>query len=611
MQSDQKKSSAPNRATAFEGQPPAARSAGVKRLGDLLLEKGAVTERDVANAAAMQREVGGLFGQALLRLGAVTEETLLEVLSEQLSLQIVDEVALPLEQIATFDTAAELGLPSSWLHDHRAAVWAEYGPGAENGRKLIVVAAHPLDTALREAIDSACFARENDPELRFQSVEYRLASNQTVEIAMARQQRLAAETSDDEDFADATRLREMAEEAPVIDFVNNVFALALKENASDIHLEAFEHSFRVRYRVDGVLVTRQSQSRSRFDAVSSRIKLLAGMDIAERRLPQDGRHTIRFAGNEIDLRVSSVPSSWGESLVIRLLRKKSELPDMEGLGLSGATRDALEDLLKNPNGIILVTGPTGSGKSTTLYRSLERLNDGVRKIITIEDPVEYDVAGVTQIQVKPDIGYNFASGLRAILRQDPDIIMVGEIRDGETAKIAAQAALTGHLVLSTLHTNSSLAAVTRLTDIGLEPFLIGDSVRGLIAQRLVRRLCAKCARRELNDDGEALLRQRFESGARIGPALQQAPAWRRAIGCDACDGTGYDGRVAIFEIVKVNDPMREAIIRRAPLSELFAIAREQGFTTLFEDALIKARSGITSYVEAVRVCGGDIDIPKQ
>ena len=581
------------------------------RVGEILLAAGAVTERDIANAAAMQREVGGLFGQALLRLGAVTEETLLDALSAQLSLAIADEGNLPLESITAFDAAAELGLPAAWFLNRKAAAWTEIAhDGATAHRTLVVIAAHPLDPELREAIDSACYARENDAELRIDAVEYRLAGAQTIEMATARQQSFAAEISDDDEFADASRLREMAEEAPVIDFVNNVFAMALKENASDIHLEAFEHSFRVRYRVDGVLVTRQTQSRGRFDAVSSRIKLLAGMDIAERRLPQDGRHTIRFAGNEIDLRVSSVPSSWGESLVIRLLRKKSELPDIEGLGLTGANREALDELLKNPNGILLVTGPTGSGKSTTLYRSLERLNDGIRKIITIEDPVEYDVTGVTQIQVKPDIGYNFASGLRAILRQDPDIIMVGEIRDGETAKIAAQAALTGHLVLSTLHTNSSLAAITRLTDIGLEPFLIGDSVRGLIAQRLVRRLCRKCSQPEDNAEGEAMLQNRLAAGARIQASLDNKPAWRRAIGCEACDQTGYEGRVAIFEIAKVDDPMREAIIRRAPLSELFAIVRRQGFTTLFEDALLKARSGLTSYAEAVRVCGGDVDIPK-
>ncbi len=368
---------------------------------------------------------------------------------------------------------------------------------------------------------------------------------------------------------------------------------------------SFEHKFQVRYRIDGVLHTKQNEPRSRFDAVASRVKLLSGMDIAERRLPQDGRQTIRFAGQEIDLRVSSLPGSWGESLVMRLLRKESELPDLESLGLEGRSKAVLQNLLSNPNGVILVTGPTGSGKSTTLYRSLIGLNDGIRKIITIEDPVEYDMDGIVQIQTKANIGYTFARGLRAILRQDPDIIMVGEIRDGETATIAAQAALTGHLVLSTLHTNSALAAVARLIDIGLEPYMVASAVRGLAAQRLVRRLCPHCSVPDKSTDGEERIWQMAETGTQIGPAIKGKAKWRKAKGCSLCSQTGYLGRVALFEVVQIDDALADAVQERASLQQLLHIARGQGFLTLLEDGIIKAREGVTTLDEVIRVCGAD------
>ena len=398
----------------------------------------------------------------------------------------------------------------------------------------------------------------------------------------------------------------MAEEAPVIDFVNRVFSMALKDNASDIHIEPFEHKFQVRYRIDGVLHTRQTEPRSRFDAVSSRIKLLSGMDIAERRLPQDGRQSVRFSGQDIDLRVSSLPGSWGESLVMRLLRKENELPDLESLGLEGHANEVLQGLLSHPNGVILVTGPTGSGKSTTLYRSLQGLNDGVRKIITIEDPVEYDMDGIIQIQTNANIGYTFAKGLRAILRQDPDIIMVGEIRDGETATIAAQSALTGHLVLSTLHTNSALAAVARLIDIGLEPYMIISAVRGFAAQRLLRRLCSNCSTSVKSPEGEDKVWEIIKTSGINPPELKQKPQWRAPKGCSLCSYTGYLGRVAIFEVATVNESLSEAIMKNASLTQLVKTARDQGFLTLIEDGILKARAGVTTLDEVFRVCGAEM-----
>ena len=582
-------------------------------IGEMLKDRGLISDKDLAQALAMQAEVGGLLGQALQRLGAVTEEALLEVLAEQLDLPVAASHMLPDNMNAFTDAASVLNLPPSWFLAHRAVAWFEPPTNEKSTarRTLFVVAADPLNLELRERLDVEVMRRaatvseidDGGTSAEQARIVYLLASNQMIDMCLARIQRSVSAGDDDDEFADVTRLREMAEEAPVIDFVNNLLATALKENASDVHVEAFEHSFVVRYRIDGVMHTRQTQSRARFDAIASRIKLIGGMDIAERRLPQDGRHTVRFAGNDIDLRISSVPSTWGESLVLRLLRKQSELPDLQGLGLTGRTGAVLDEILKSPNGVMLVTGPTGSGKSTTLYRGLESIDDGYRKIITIEDPVEYDIQGITQIQVKPEIGYDFANGLRAILRQDPDVIMVGEICDGETARIAAQAALTGHFVLSTLHTNSALAAVTRLEDIGLEPFLIGASVRGLMAQRLVRRLCDNCAIEEESDVGEALLAQAVRDGAPLDPP--QRRRWRAAAGCEACENTGYRGRIAVAEIVKLEDELREAIVTGASSQKLFSIAREQGFLTLFEDGLQKAAEGLTTIAEVRRVCGGE------
>ena len=581
-------------------------------IGEMLKDRGLISDKDLAQALAMQAEVGGLLGQALQRLGAVTEEALLEALADQLDLPVAASHMLPDNMSAFTDAADALNLPSSWFLALRAVAWFDPPLGEKSAvrRTLFVIAGDPLNPGLRERLDveimrRAATVRDSEDENPGEPprIVYLLASNQMIDMCLSRIQRSVSASDDDDELADVTRLREMAEEAPVIDFVNNLLATALKENASDVHVEAFEHSFVVRYRIDGVMHTRQTQSRARFDAIASRIKLIGGMDIAERRLPQDGRHTVRFAGNDIDLRISSVPSTWGESLVLRLLRKQSELPDLQGLGLTGRTGVVLDEILKSPNGVMLVTGPTGSGKSTTLYRGIESIDDGYRKIITIEDPVEYDIGGITQIQVKPEIGYDFANGLRAILRQDPDVIMVGEIRDGETARIAAQAALTGHFVLSTLHTNSALAAVTRLEDIGLEPFLIGASVRGLMAQRLVRRLCDHCAVEEDCEVGEAMLSQAVRDGAPLNPPLR--PRWRKAVGCEACENTGYRGRIAVAEIVKLEDEMREAIVTGASVQKLFSIARGQGFLTLFEDGLLKAAEGMTTLAEVRRVCGDE------
>ena len=568
----------------------------IMRLSDILLNKGLITDLDHRQALRMQEEVGGLIGQALMRLGALSEEDLLQALSEQLSLPIIttDEISQIPDDYS--QARRRLNLSSKWLSAHKCAIWC-----TEKEGEISIIAQDTLNPNLREGLESQAFEKNI-------KLNYYIAGSQVLDVAMRHVSQDDEQSSDRFTDDDTSRLREMAEEAPVIDFVNRVFSMALKENASDIHIEPFEHKFIVRYRIDGVLHTRQTDSRTRFDAIASRIKLLSGMDIAERRLPQDGRQTIRFSGQEIDLRVSSLPGSWGESLVLRLLRKENELPDLQALGLAGHASEVIKDLLNHPNGVILVTGPTGSGKSTTLYQSLQGLNDGVQKIITIEDPVEYDMDGIIQIQTNANIGYTFAKGLKAILRQDPDIIMIGEIRDGETATIAAQAALTGHLVLSTLHTNSSLAAVARLVDIGLEPFMIVSAVRGFAAQRLVRRLCSNCSVPVKNPEGEDKIWKMVEAGRVISDQLTEKPEWRAPKGCKLCNDTGYLGRIAIFEAAKVDEALSDAILKGVSLRQLEKIARPQGFITLLEDGILKARSGVTTLSEVFRVCGTDKDI---
>lgn len=581
-----------------------------RRIGDILLERGFVTATDVERAARYQGEIGALFGQALLRLGAVSEDVLLSALSDQLGLPVLTPDQLPDAPSLYRQAAVALGVSVDWLLLHDTVLWYAPGPGetssledmedspAESappdfsGRTLIVFARSPMDPALHETL-----SRHAQGE-----VQIVLGPNRLLDTALAGL-RSAGRVQSRDDMDDAQRLREMAEEAPVIDFVNGVFEDALQRRASDIHIEPFESHFQIRFRVDGVLHQMQTLPRARFDAVASRIKLLSNMDIAERRLPQDGRQSVRFAGQDIDLRVSSLPGAWGESLVLRLLRKQQELPSLEGLGLEGHAMSVFQQLIAEPNGVILVTGPTGSGKSTTLYRGLELVNDGERKIITIEDPVEYDMAGITQVQARSEIGYTFAKGLRAILRQDPDVIMIGEIRDGETASISAQAALTGHLVLSTLHTNSALAAVERLIDLGVEPFLVSSALRGLMGQRLVRRLCEHCARPADADDvrlGEKMLAEARSDGAVGLPAHSQ---WRSADGCHHCGGQGYTGRVAVFEAARVTPALRSAINDRADAAGLLAAARQDGYLTMLEDGLIKASQGVTSIGEILRVLG--------
>lgn len=397
------------------------------------------------------------------------------------------------------------------------------------------------------------------------------------------------------DEEDVAHLRDMASEVPVIRLVNQMLVRALESRASDVHIEPFENQLKVRYRIDGILHEIEAPPRQLKAAVISRLKVLAQLNIAERRLPQDGRIKIRLAGKDVDLRIATVPTLYGESVVIRLLERGQIFTELESLGFPSAILQQFNDMISKPHGMILVTGPTGSGKTTTLYGALQKINDPGKKIITIEDPVEYQLGGVNQIHVKPQIGLTFANGLRSIVRQDPDVIMVGEIRDAETAEIAVQAALTGHLVFSTLHTNDASGAISRLLEMGVQDYLLSSSLLGVLAQRLVRRLCMTCRK-------EVPFSASEDHYPELNPQLGGAPktVWE-AVGCNSCSGTGYLGRVGIFELLAATPAICKIIVQRADAGTIRNLAVQQGMRLLREDGWDKVRQGMTTLAEVLRV----------
>jgi general secretion pathway protein E len=558
-------------------------------IGQILLARGLISEDDLNRGLAFQARFGGRFGAVLVRMGALSESDLLSALSEQLGLPVLDRADIPADPAVILATIERLGQPVEWWLDQEAVVWDDPIEGTVH-----CIARDPLLATLDETVDFA-FGRHR-------KVQWWLALNQDLDLALDTvEQSLKQGRRNVSD--EVGHLRELAEEAPVVELVSNALSQSFNERASDIHIEPQERRFRIRYRIDGVLHTRLTLPRDRFDAVASRVKLLAGMDIAERRLPQDGRTTQRLNGQDVDIRVSALPGTWGESLVLRLLPKQRQQLQLDTLGMEADHRALFATAIKEPNGIILVSGPTGSGKSTTLYAALETVNDGSSNIVTVEDPVEYDIVGVNQVQAHSEIGYTFARALRSILRQDPDIIMIGEIRDLETAQIAVQAALTGHLVFSTIHTNDAVSVFNRLTDMGLEPFLVASVLRVALAQRLVRLLCQRCAQPAPPPPDVVV----SELRAAV-PGYPIASArWRAAGGCPDCHGTGYKGRLGIYEMVPITEPLQQAILRRAPTYEATEIARRAGFRSLRHDGLIKAASGLTSLDEVVRVTGLDVE----
>jgi general secretion pathway protein E len=395
-----------------------------------------------------------------------------------------------------------------------------------------------------------------------------------------------------EEEEDAGHLKTLASEAPIIRLVNLLITRAVESRASDIHIEPFEDELKVRYRIDGVLHEIESTPKRLHAAIVSRVKIMAKLNIAERRLPQDGRIRLRVSGSEVDLRVSTIPVLHGESVVMRILHKEGMVIDLNVLGFPSDMLSSFNRLINKPNGILLVTGPTGSGKTTTLYGALDTLNSPDKKIITVEDPIEYQIKGINQIQVKPQIGLNFANTLRHIVRQDPDIIMIGEIRDLETAEIAIQSALTGHIVFSTLHTNDAPSAITRLLDMGVENFLLSSTVIGILAQRLVRVICPSCKEIDTSSASrEELVRLGMNSSI---------PIYKGA-GCERCANTGYYGRTGIFELLTVDDEIRKLILNNAASNQIREKARERGMVTLMEDGSKKIGAGITTLSELLRV----------
>ncbi len=540
------------------------------RLGEILIERQLITAEDLDRALEIQRERGEKIGKILVDLGFIAMRDVLAALSDQLSVALVALDGPP-------PVAPELeGLAPRFLRQCRVI------PAALKDATLQLAMADPLDFETIQAVRGFTGLK----------VEPALAAEQEILDAIEKyygQDEKAesdSETAGAEAAEDLEHLRDMASEAPVIRLVNAAIASAVEKRASDIHIEPFDKEFRIRFRVDGVLYNQEPPPRELKAAIISRVKLMAKLNIAERRLPQDGRIKIKTLGREVDLRVSTLPTLYGESVVMRLLdRSAGDFYDLKRLGFDQRMLERMEFYTSLPHGIFLVTGPTGSGKSTTLYSALKRINTTERKIITIEDPVEYQMDGINQIHVNPQIGLTFASGLRHIVRQDPDVIMVGEIRDRETADIAIRSALTGHVVYSTLHTNDAPSAITRLTDMGVENYLITSSLLAVLAQRLVRLICPHC---------------KAPAGSRMTPEGEQIQCWRGA-GCEACFGSGYAGRIGIFELMELNDEVRGLIMRNADAVTITETARRNGMHNLREDGWAKVRAGLTTADEVMRV----------
>jgi len=551
-----------------------------KKLGQILLGTGMVTEEQIQRAVEIQITEGSVrrIGEILMEQG-VSEGEIYRALSVQFQLPLLDAAELP-EQIP-LDKVSFAFLEKNLLL-----------PVTLDSNVLTVATGDPANS---EGIDSLRSSFEYELKVVLARKSEILQQLEMLQGSRSAVMQRLIEGAAEEDIASAdltgeiSHLRDLAQEKGIIQVVNLIIENAAKDRASDIHVEPGEFNVRVRYRIDGVLYEKETLPARMYSAVSSRIKLLSQMNIAERRLPQDGRIKVAASGRNIDIRVSTIPTVYGESVVMRLLDKEASFITLEDIGFDRTILDIYEDVIKKPYGMILITGPTGSGKSTTLYASLAVINSAEKKIITVEEPVEYLMPGINQIQVRPKIGLTFASGLRHIVRQDPDIIMVGEIRDMETASIAIHAALTGHLLFSTLHTNDAPGAITRLMDMGIENYLVASTLICVMAQRLVRRICPFCKTRE--DLPEDVLKK-------ISADIREVWTGR---GCDACSGTGYKGRIGIFEVLPVAGPIRELIMKRASIKEMKDKATELGMRTLREDGIGKVIKGITTIDEVLRV----------
>ncbi len=552
------------------------RPARVASLEALLRERRLLPEEAIARALLVRAESGERLDAVLTRLGLLSEEALARAMAEA--------SGLPLVQAAGFPEVPVAGPPLSvaFLHDQRAL------PIAANPGGIEIAVADP-------------FAADTADAFRFvfgRPVRLVVARGSDVDHAIDRLYRPAETEGEVEgglDEDDIERMKDLVSDAPVIRAVNRLIQQAVDGRASDIHVEPTDDALAVRFRIDGVLREAARLPMAMRAPLVSRVKVMANLNIAERRLPQDGRMRIAVRGQEIDLRVATAPSIHGESVVMRILDRSKLALDFGALGFDDDLAERLREAIKRPHGIVLVTGPTGSGKTTTLYAALSELNSADRKLLTVEDPIEYRLPGVIQTQVNPGIGFTFGAALRSFLRQDPDVMMVGEIRDRETAEIAVQAALTGHMILSTLHTNTAAGAVTRLLDMEVEPFLLSSVLAGVLAQRLVRRLCPHC-------------RAPFEVEAGMAAALGLSPGthvFHRAVGCGECGGSGYAGRIALLEFIRVDEAITRLILSRADTGEIARVAAERGNRSLMQDGLAKAERGLTTVEEVLRVAVAD------
>ncbi len=543
-------------------------------IGAMLIEEGAVTQDqlDIALAEQQRARDGRRIGEILVSLRYISETNLLQTLARQLECDLVDLNAAPPNE------AALAIVPSEFAMRHHLV------PLSQNENVLTVAMADPLD--ILAADDLRLLTGLDVRPVLAAAADIRRVCEQSYMSRIIQDVQEAERAVEDEDSLDVADLQKMA----------RIINQAIQDRASDIHVEPFERELRVRYRVDGVLHEVSAPPRRYHPALVSRIKILSDLNIAERRLPQDGRMKIRAAGRQIDLRVSTVPTIYGEAVVMRILDKQTAMLGLTELGMPRDMFHQFRRLIEEPHGIILVTGPTGSGKTTTLYAALSEIYSVQKKIITVEDPVEYQLNGVNQIQVQPQIGLTFANGLRSIVRQDPDVVMVGEIRDHETAEIAIQAALTGHLVFSTLHTNDAAGAVSRLLDMGAEPYLVASSLIGVVAQRLVRLNCSRC---------KAPYREKPEAMREVGIEYSDLPSGMltHGEGCPECRGLGFRGRSGIYEMLTVDETIRSMITRREPAGVVKQYAQQsQSMRTMLQDGRVKAIQGETTIQEVLRVC---------
>ncbi|MCD6303576.1 MAG: Flp pilus assembly complex ATPase component TadA [Planctomycetes bacterium] len=559
------------------------------RLGRILIKMGKVTRQQVHEALDVQRESGGPLGQILIDLGYIDEKDRTLALAYQAGMEYVDLSAAEIPP----DVIKQI--PAQMANAYKV-VPLEYDPAANH----LVVAVGSADNFratddLRTLMGFSVTAKIAEPDqldmalMKYYDVEPESIGEIINEIAG--DESLSA-LEDRGQSIDLDTIKEMADANPVKRLVNMVLLEAIRNRASDIHFEPFENEFKMRYRIDGVLYETLPPPKSIAVAIASRIKVMSNLNIAERRVPQDGRIELVVDGSPVDLRVSVLPTMFGESVVMRVLDRSNVQLDLDRIGLREDDSRVFHQLISRPNGIVIVTGPTGSGKTTTLYSALNTLNDVSVKILTSEDPVEYDIDGLIQVQINPDIGLTFAKCLRHFLRQDPDIILVGEIRDLETAEIAVQSSLTGHLVFSTLHTNDAPSAIARLLDLGLEPFLITATLEGIVAQRLVRTICLKC-KEELKPTEEMLMEIQLD------PDVLKERTFFHGMGCEHCRGTGYSGRQAIFEIMLLDDDIRQLIMNRSSTGVIREAARKRGMRTLRESGLLAIFDGTTTIEEVV------------